>query len=145
MKLLFSLFLTSFSVLSFGQVNWTFVAKKIADKTYEVHLKATIDEPWHIYSQSSPKGGPLPTTITFTKNPLVLLQGKVKEEGDMHMEHSNVFDVDVYSFSDSVDFIQIVKLKNKVKTTFSGTVEFMACTDQQCLTPQKIPFTLKLE
>lgn len=145
MKYVLFLIMVFFSATVSAQVNWKFSAKKIDDKTYEIRLKATVDEPWHIYSQSSPKGGPLPTFITFSKNPLVLLQGKPKEEGDMDIEHSEVFGIDVYSYKDSVDFIQTVKLKGKVKTSLSGSVEFMACTDQQCLSPQKVPFTLKLE
>lgn len=148
MKLLFTslLFICCFFCLRVaGQVSWRFSAKKIANQTYEIHLKAAVDDPWHIYSQNSPKGGPLPTKITFTKNPLLLLQGKAKEEGDMQMEHSTVFDVDVYSYKDSVDFVQTVKLKSKVKTTVSGTIEFMACTNEQCLAPQTIPFTVKID
>lgn len=128
-----------------GQVSWSFSAKKLNDKTYEIHLKASVDDPWHIYSQNSPKGGPVPTKIVFSKNPLIVLTGKANENGDMHIEHSEVFGIDVYSFADSVDFVQTIKLKNKIKTTVSGTIEFMACTDQQCMTPQKIPFTVKID
>ena len=145
MKYFLFLIVIFFSVAVSAQVNWAFSAKKISGNVYEVHLKANVDEPWHIYSQNSPKGGPLPTKIVFSKNPLVLLDGKTKEIGDLDIYHDNVFGVDVYSYTDSVDFVQIVKLKNKVKTTFSGTIEFMACTKEQCLAPQKIPFTLKLE
>ncbi len=47
------------------QVSWSYTAKKIADKTYEVHLVATISQPWHIYRQTTPEGGPFPTEIVF--------------------------------------------------------------------------------
>ena len=126
-------------------VNWKFSSKKIADKTYEVHLIATVDEPWHIYSQSTPKGGPLPTTISFAKNPLILPQGKIKEVGEMEIYRDQTFDVDVYAYGEKVDFVQTVKLKSNVKTNISGSVQFMACTKEQCLTPQKLNFNLKLE
>jgi len=87
----------------------------------------------------------LPTTIVFAKNPLALLQGKPKEEGEMEIYHDEIFDVDVYSYTGPVAFVQTVKLKSNVKTTINGTVEFMACTREQCLTPQKIPFSIKLK
>jgi len=128
-----------------GPVNWKFTAKKISDKTYEVHLKATVDEPWHIYSQQSPPGGPLPTKIIFSKNPLLMIPSKVKEQGDMEMYHDETFDVDVYAYGGEVDFMQTVKLKSNVKTVVKGSVEFMACTREQCLTPQTLKFSLKLE
>jgi len=142
---LFVIIIQVLTISGHSQLNWKFSAKKIADKTYEVHLKATVDEPWHIYAQNSPKGGPLPTKISFSKNPLVVLSGKVKENGEMEMYHDEIFDVDVYSYTGSVAFVQTVKLKANAKTTIKGTVEFMACTREQCLTPQKIPFSIKLE
>lgn len=128
-----------------GVVEWKFYAKKVADKTYEIRLTAKVTEPWHIYSQSTPKGGPLPTAISFGKNPLLILQGKPKEEGDMEMYHDEIFDVDVYAYGDKVDFVQIIKLKAAAKTKLTGTVEFMACTKEQCLTPEKRPFSVALE
>lgn len=128
-----------------GPVKWNFTAKKTADKTYEIHLTAMVDEPWHIYAQNTPKGGPLPTTIKLSKNPLVIPQGKVKEVGELEMYHDNVFDVDVYAYGQKVDFVQLVKLKTKIKTKISGTVQFMACTKEQCLTPETIPFSLALD
>lgn len=131
-------------------VTWNFSSKKISDKTYEIHLTATIDESWHIYSQKTPKGGPLPVIITFSKNPLLQLINKPKEVGEIEMYHDETFDVDVYAFEGKVDFVQLVGLKVrrtslKVKTNLSGTVEFMACTKQQCLTPQKVKFDVVLQ
>lgn len=70
---------------------------------------------------------------------------KIKEDGEMEMYHDEIFDVDVYSYTNKVDFVQVMKLKTSVKTKISGTVEFMACTREQCLTPQKVPFTIKIE
>ena len=40
---------------------------------YEVTLTATLPKPWHIYSQHTGDGGPIPTKVKFTKNPLVTL------------------------------------------------------------------------
>lgn len=125
-------------------VSWSFTSKKIADKTYEIHLTATIASPWHMYSQSSPDGGPLPTKISFTKNPLVTIDGKTKEVGKMETKHEEVFDVDVKQYSNKVDFVQVVKLKSNVKTNITGNVEFMACDENQCLPPKTVPFTVQV-
>jgi len=126
-------------------VEWKFYSKKLDNTRYEVHIAAEVKEPWHIYSQTTPKGGPLPTTFRFSKNPLLSFQGNVKEMGDMEKYHEKVFDVDVHAFTGEVDFIQVVKLKTKAKTKFSGTVEFMACTKEQCLTPQTVSFIVELK
>jgi thiol:disulfide interchange protein DsbD len=56
----FLLFVIIFSSVFAGNaqlnpVTWSFSATKIADKTYEIHMKAIIQSGWHLYSQTSPK------------------------------------------------------------------------------------------
>src|SRR5688572_23281112 len=63
------------------EVKWEFTSKKLADKTYEVRISAKINGDWHLYAQNVGVEGPVPTTFTFTKNPLLTLDGKVKEIG----------------------------------------------------------------
>ncbi len=138
-----------FSQLCFSQiqtpVKWNFSAKKINATTYEVHITANIDNHWHLYSQSTPDGGPVATVISFTKNPLVTLEGKVKEIGKLEQKHEPLFGVDVKQFSNKVDFVQVIKLKAPVKTNISGSVEFMVCDDTQCLPPTTQKFSLALK
>ncbi len=141
-------FLLLFSNILLAQiqnpVEWTATSKKIADKTYEVHITATIDHGWHIYSQTTPDGGPIPTSITFTKNPLVIVEGKAKEVGKLEKHHEPLFGVDVKQFSNTVDFVQLVKLKAPVKTSMNVAVEFMVCNDKQCLPPSTRKFSVTL-
>src|ERR1700761_4569023 len=65
------------------EVSWSYSAKKVADKTYEVHMTATIGGNYHLYAQDAGGEGPIPTTFTFTKSPLMTLDGPVKEKGQM--------------------------------------------------------------
>ena len=71
-------------------VKWTFTAIKKSDKQYEVVASATIDAPWHMYSQFV-SGGPIPTTFTFSKNPLIQLAGKTKEKGKLQKMYDKNF------------------------------------------------------
>ena len=127
-------------------VTWTATSKKINDKTYEVRLTANIDKGWHIYSQTTPEGGPIPTSFTFTKNPLLTMNGRVKEVGKLETHKEPLFgNIDVKQFSNKVDFVQKVTLKAPVKTSVNVAVEFMVCNDKQCLPPktEKISVALK--
>jgi len=126
-------------------VKWNFSVKKIADKTYELHLTATVENSWNIYSQLTPEGGPLPTNFFFTKNPMLDMIGEVKERGTRKKKYEKVFEVDVLYYKDEVDFVQTVKLKNNIKTTISGTLEYMACNNEQCLPPKAIPFSIPIQ
>ena len=149
MKKIFTLNLGLFlSILLSAQmqspVDWTFSTKKINATTYEIYLTANLEPGWHVYSQSTPDGGPIPTTISFSKNPLVLLNGKVKEVGKLEQRFEELFGVDVKQFSDKVSFVQTIQLKGKVKTLLNGNVEFMTCNDQECMPPTTQKFSIAL-
>ena len=126
-------------------IHWAFTAKKVNATTYEVHITANIESGWHLYSQTTPDGGPVPTSIEFVKNPLLTLDGPAKEVGKMEHMHDELFGVDVKQFSNKVDFIQIVKLKGKAKTSLNGSVEFMTCNDHECLPPKTQKFSIALK
>jgi hypothetical protein len=131
-------------VFSQSPVSWTFTTKKIDKKTYEVHIEAVIASSWKIYSQETPEGGPVPTTFNFTKNPLFLTDGTPKEVGTLKKMHEDVFDVDVMYYKEKVEFIQLVRLKKAAKTKLSGSLQYMACNDTQCLPPATVQFSVAL-
>jgi len=137
------------TAISFAQmkdpVQWNFSATKKSDKVYQVSFSATVAKPWHIYSQTTPKGGPVPTKIEYKTNPLVAVNGDAKENGSLKKVHDQYFGVDVKYFSDKVDFVQSVTLKANAKTNIAGTIEYMVCNDQECLPPKKVSFDLKLQ
>ena len=147
-KILF-LLLLSVPLVSLGQVQnpvkWSFSSKKIDEITFEIGLTATLDPAWHIYSQTTPDGGPSATTIAFAKNPLITLDGVVKEIGKLEQRHEELFGVDVRQFSNKVVFVQTLKLKAKAKTAVNGTIDYMTCNNQQCLPPRTQKFSITLQ
>ena len=55
-------------------IQWTLTsdfAKAPAGSSVPLHLKATFQEGWHLYSLTTPKGGPIPTTAELAENPAV--------------------------------------------------------------------------
>lgn len=128
------------------KVTWTYTAKKIADKKYEVRLSAAIQNGWHLYSQNLDADAiALPTTVTFNKNPLVVIQGKAKEEGKLINEFDKATQSKSKYYKDKVEFVQVITLKAKAKTSVNGEVEFMVCDDKSCLPPSKVPFTIAIQ
>ena len=125
-------------------VEWEFTAKKIDSKTYEIHLTAVLEGMWHLYSQKTPVGGPAATEISFSKNPLLIFDGEVKEIGNLEEHFEPLFGVKVKQYSDKVSFVQVVKLKVKAKTKILGTVNFMTCNDVQCMPTKKQAFSITL-
>jgi hypothetical protein len=145
-KFLFPVFIIfSFSAFSQSskQVKWTYTSKKINDKIYEVHFTASINNNWHLYSQSA-GDGPLSTEFTFTKNPLIALNGKTKESGKIKKVWEEAFKSEVRYYENAVDFVQTVNLKANAKTNLAGKVEFMVCNDHECLPPSQVDFSVKV-
>ena len=85
------LFATSVFGQSNKQVQWNFTTKKINETTYEVHMTATVNGDWHLYAQNVGVEGPIPTSFTFNKNPLVVLDTKIKEEGNLVKKKEQVW------------------------------------------------------
>jgi len=125
-------------------VTWNFASRKIADNTYEVRMTASINGNYHLYAQNVGVDGPVPTTFKFTNNPLVVVDGKVKEMGKLMKKREEVWGGNVNYYEKSVDFVQVVKLKGKIKTNLAGTVEFMVCDDKQCLPPSEVEFKVNV-
>ena len=120
------------------QVQWAYTAKKVADKTYEVHMTATINGDYHIYAYYACGDGPVATSFNFVKTPLLLLDGNVKESGKLIKKFETAWIHDVKYYEKTVDFVQIVRAKSGAKSNLAGKVEFMVCNDKQCLPPSEV-------
>lgn len=127
---------------SAGLVAWNYSSKKTGEGVYEIHLTANIGAKYHLYAQQVGVEGPVATAFTFGKNPLIALQGKVKEIGKKKSVHEEVWGGKVNFYENKVDFVQVVKLKGKIKTSLTGSVEFMVCDDRQCLAPSEVEFKI---
>ena len=126
------------------QVNWVYSAKKVADKTYEIHMTATIGGDYHLYAQDAGGDGPIATAFTFTKSPLFSLDGNVKENGKLVKKFESAWNHNVNYYEKTVEFVQVVKLKSNVKTTLAGKVEFMVCNDRECLPPADVDIKVNI-
>ena len=146
-KIVAATFLVLFAGFANAQINnpvlWSYSAKKIADKTYEIHMTATITGNWHLYAQDAGTG-PEPTTFSFTKNPLISFDGKVKEIGKLEKSFDKNFNSTLKYYANKVDFVQKIKVKSATATVVKGVVNFMVCNDRQCLPPRNVPFTINI-
>jgi thiol:disulfide interchange protein DsbD len=152
-KILFVIFSLILTTGLFAQikdpVGWKYETVKQSGNNYQLVITATVPKPWHIYSQNTPKGGPIPTKININANPLITIgAGKAKEIGKLEKTLDKNFSakgVEVLFYSDQVQFVQNITLKGAVKTNLSGTVEYMICDDSQCLPPTKKSFDIKIQ
>ena len=150
MKRLFFTMVLMFSIsAAFSQiqspVSWSFTSKKISENNYEVQMTATMQAGWHLYSQTQPKDAiAQPTSFKFTNNPLLQLDGIIKETGKMEKFTDKELDVSANQYSNKVVFAQKVKLKGKAKSNVGGTVTYQTCDDKKCLPPKTVNFNIAL-
>lgn len=148
-KILILAIVSLITVTGLAQLNpvtWSFSAIKTSDKMYEIHMKATIQDGWHLYSQKQPADAIAnPTAFVVNPNPLFNLEGKIKEIGKMEIMNDKELGVSANQYSKAVDFVQKIKLKSNVKTNFTGTVEYQTCDDKKCLPPKKVNFSVAIK
>ena len=124
-------------------VHWSYGAKKINATEAVVFIKATIDQGWHLYSQTVGEGGPVKTTFAFAPSAAYTLNGATQEPTPI-VRMESAFNMKVAFFERSVIFQQKVKVK-KLPVVVKGTVEYMTCNDEKCLPPDTQSFNITIK
>lgn len=121
-------------------VKWSATATGLGGGKWRVDLKATIDEPWGVYSQVAFGEGPLPTVITFDSTSAAVPLGTTVESGpDMHEGMDELFGIVVRKFYKEVTYSREVQVLDP-NEPITGTIEFMACDNSRCVFPDPLPF-----
>ncbi len=138
--------ITASSNAQLNPISWTFSATKTGDKQYEIKMVATIQNKWHLYSQTQPDDAiAIPTAFAFNANPLLSLEGKVQEIGKLEKFSDKNLGVSANQYSNTVTFVQKVKLKANAKTKLVGTVVYQTCDDQKCLPPKTVNIAIEIK
>jgi DsbC/DsbD-like thiol-disulfide interchange protein len=127
-------------------VKWSYGSKKISETEAVLFLKATINDGWHLYSAYQGAGGPVKTSIKFELSKEYIKVGRIEEPKPI-TAFSQTFGINVSSFEKEVVFQQRIKLRHPQgdkPVVVTGSVEFMACTDHKCLSPETVDFSITL-
>lgn len=134
--LTFLITLTAFFSLSaqvVEPVKWDTKVEKISEQEYNLIFNASIEPHWHLYSQSLPEGGALPTVFTFENAGKDFeLIGNTKESESIK-EFDKVFEMELSYFADAATFTQKVKVLNENIASIKAAIEFQACDDERCI------------
>ena len=128
----------------FTPVKWDVQIEKISATEFDLLYTATIEKDWHIYSNEAVEDGPIPTTITFNNTGKGYeLEGKIRE-GKGHVAFEEVFDKEIKYFEGISVFRQ--KIKTNIDSgNISSELEYMACSNGQCLPPEIETFNFKFK
>ncbi|MAZ72092.1 MAG: thiol:disulfide interchange protein [Flavobacteriaceae bacterium] len=141
MKKVFSLFALTVSLLLstagfsqiFEPVKWNTEIEDLGDGTFNLIMKATIDDGWYLYSQNVPDGGPIPTAFTFTNEDgaFEVLGETLESEGKTKFD--KVFEMELTTFTNEATFTQKIKRLDGGVTNIAGIVDFQSCDDEKCI------------
>ena len=128
----------------YDPVEWSTSVEKISDTEYDLIVKATIEDKWHLYSQIVPEDGPIATSFIFTETAAYSLVGKPTED-EGYSAAEPAFDNKVIKyFKNNANFKQRIEILSKNTQKIVGELEFMVCNDLNCLPPTfvDIEFTI---
>lgn len=137
---------TAFTINSQAQIlkpiKWSYAAKKVSSTEAIIYIKASINKGWHIYGLNVPENGPVKTSFTFRPSADYKLIGKTTSPEPLkHFEET--FHMDVTRFENTVVFQQKVELTHEVALV-NGSIGYMICSDSQCLPPENLDFSIKI-
>lgn len=134
-----------FSPLSHGKedpVQWTLTPASgqsqilPGDRAF-FELKATIQPGWHLYSPTTPAGGPIITKILLDDDPALASYAVYRPQPFRKLDPNFQIDTETYA-GEAVFVIQADTAKSASgDVNVQATVRYQACTDVKCLPPVK--------
>ena len=130
-------------------VKWTTKIEKKSETNYILTFNGIIENEWHMYSQFTPEGGPLPMEVIFeNQKGNYKLVGKAKE-GKTTTAYNDVFEVNETFFVKNAQIQQEIALTNPKIKTIEVALNYQVCK-QSCINLEKkfsfdIPSVTKTE
>ena len=130
-------------------VEWSASISGPENGTATLTVTGKIEGGWHIYGFNMPEmepeaGVPDPTTMTLSLPVGVTVDGDLVKAGDEGMHFDEFMKLNLAWLSGTVSFTQKLKVAENASGTISGTVRYMACTEESCTPPARYDFNLKI-
>jgi thiol:disulfide interchange protein DsbD len=117
-------------------VKWTTKIEKKSETTYVLTFNGLIENDWHMYSQFTPDGGPLPMEVIFkNQKGNFNLIGKAKE-GKTTTAYNDVFEVNETFFVKNAQIQQEISLTNQKISKIEVALNYQVCKDA-CINLEK--------
>lgn len=109
-------------------------------------FEGDIKKGWHVYSSSMPEdNGPIPAGIILHENTEAYSLEGLEEQGeDVEEGYDDIFEVDVIKVKDGISLRQDLRFSSDAKS-LKGSIEYMACTDINCVFPPPVNFRFEPE
>ena len=123
--------------------HWSYSSRSLSDEEVELTLTVKLDNGWHLYSQHSSEGGPIPLQVTFDESKDYRRVGAMNEPKS-HEAMDEMFGVVVRSFEGTVKFRQKIHRNTPKAFTVKGSLYYQLCNEASCIAPDDVPFEIKV-
>ncbi len=106
--------------------------------TVLARLTATLQPGWHLYSPTTPKGGPIPTTLALAASPAVASVRIYEPKPDRRFDAN--FQLDTETFENQAVFLLAIELSKDAPAgslDLTAQVRYQSCNDKMCLPPKR--------
>ena len=123
-------------------VKWTTSVEKKSDANYILTFEGTIENDWHLYSQFTSDGGPLPLEVLFkeSKGNFSLI-GKAKES-KTRTSFNDIFEVNETYFEKKAQIKQEIQILNPSISIIEATLNYQVCKEVCINQEKKFSFTI---
>ncbi|MFV5702983.1 protein-disulfide reductase DsbD family protein [Flavobacterium sp. XS2P12] len=147
-KLLFILFaflaLANVNAQILDPAKWTTKIEKKSENNYILTFNAVIENDWHLYSQFTPDGGPLPLEIIFkNQKGNFNLVGKAKES-KTRTAFNDVFEVNETFFEKKAQIQQEITIINPNIAKIETELNYQVCKEVCINLEKKFTFVIPL-
>jgi len=145
MRKVLVIFFTLISVISSAQildpVSWIFTQNQLSDTEVELQFKATIESPWHMYSQFISEEATATATEFrfFNKEGFEFIESVIEEGAVEKFDPVNAMVLKF--FEGKAIFTQKIKVITDKEFKLEGDIYFGVCDDSKCLFPETVEFS----
>ncbi len=113
----------------------------------EIKVEARIDGDWHLYSTTTPPGGPNPTRIALISGDPFQSVGSVRQSPP-HSQFDPNFGIETEYFAEAANFwLKLSVSPNAKPGEYEARIQaiYQVCNDTMCLPPTKVPIPVKIK
>ena len=106
--------------------------------TVPARLTATLEPGWHLYSPTTPKGGPIPTSLALAPAPAIASVRVYEPKPERRFDPN--FQLDTETFEKEAVFLLAVEFRKDAPAgaiELTAQVRYQSCNDRMCLPPKK--------
>ncbi len=126
-----------------AQVMWSEpITTDMGGGRYNISTTAKIDNGWHIYGIDDYDNAPISTSLSLTLPTGVELVGGVKSSTPAVKYYDELFEKEIGYYNTELTLSQEILVQHTTHQDIGITVEWMSCSQGECMPPQEVIFEL---